>query len=132
MLRTFINTLRLSLVGVLVSFGLGMTTVNAASPTTFAALGSSKNAVCSGAGLTSCSGGTDVNKVITGVINVLSAIIGVAAVIMIIISGLRYITSGGEGQKVASAKGTLIYALVGLVIVALAQVIVHFVLQKTK
>ncbi len=132
MIRTFINSLRLSLIAVLVSFGLGMATVNAAPASGFAALGSSKSEVCKGAGLSSCSGGADVNKVLTGVINILSAIIGVVAVIMIILSGMKYITSGGDGQKVASAKSTLIYSLVGLVIVALAQVIVHFVLGKTK
>ncbi len=132
MIRTLINSLRLSLIAVLVSFGLGMATVSAAPAGVFADLSSSKSAVCGGAGLPSCSGGADVNKVLTGVINVLSAIIGVVAVIMIIISGLRYITSGGDGQKVASAKNTLIYSLVGLVIVALAQLIVHFVLGKTK
>jgi len=60
----------------------------------------------------------------------LSVIVGVAAVIMIILSGLRYITSGGDASKVGAAKSSLIYALIGLVIVALAQVIVHFVFAK--
>jgi hypothetical protein len=49
---------------------------------------------------------------------------------MIILGGLKYITSGGDAQKVASAKSALIYAIVGLVIVALAQAIVRFVLGK--
>lgn len=132
MIRTLINSLRLSLIAVLVSFGLGMATVSAAPASNFGALSSSKTEVCKGAGLTSCDGGSDVNKVLTSVINILSAIIGVVAVIMIILSGLKYITSGGDGQKVASAKNTLVYSLVGLVIVALAQLIVHFVLGKTK
>ena len=46
---------------------------------------------------------------------------------MIIISGFKYVTAGGDSAKVGSAKNTLIYALVGLVIAALAQFIVHFV-----
>jgi len=50
-------------------------------------------------------------------------------VIMIIVGGFRYITSGGESGNVSGAKNTLIYAIVGLVIVALAQIIVHYVLN---
>jgi hypothetical protein len=49
---------------------------------------------------------------------------------MIIYGGFRYVTSGGNDASVSGAKNTIIYALIGLVIVALAQVIVHFVLAK--
>lgn len=63
-------------------------------------------------------------------VNILSVVVGVVAVIMIIYGGFRYITSGGESGSVSSAKNTLIYAVVGLVIVALAQVIVHWVLSS--
>lgn len=72
-----------------------------------------------------------VNSVLSAVVNILSIIVGVAAVIVIVISGLRFITSGGESGKVAAAKNGLIYALVGLIIAALAQVIVHFVLFRS-
>jgi hypothetical protein len=65
------------------------------------------------------------------VVNYFSILIGVVAVIMIIVGGFRYITSGGDSGKVGSAKNTLIYAIIGLVIVALAQIIVHFVLSTT-
>lgn len=71
-----------------------------------------------------------INDTIKLVINLLSFIVGVVAVIMIIIAGLKYITSGGDSNNVASAKNTILYAIIGLVIVALAQVIVRFVLQK--
>jgi hypothetical protein len=50
---------------------------------------------------------------------------------MIIIGGLKYITSGGESSNVSGAKNTIIYAIVGLIVVALAQFIVHFVLANT-
>jgi hypothetical protein len=77
-------------------------------------------------------GGTDkVNTLITQIINVFSVIVGAVAVVMIIIGGFRYVTSGGDSGKVGSAKNTILYALIGLVIVALAQVIVKFVLGKT-
>jgi len=65
------------------------------------------------------------------IINILSIIIGVAAVIMIIFGGFKYITSGGASEKVTSAKNTILYAIIGLIIVALAQLIVHFVLNAT-
>ncbi len=48
---------------------------------------------------------------------------------MIIINGLRFITSGGDSNAVSSAKKGILYAIVGLVIVALAQFIVRFVLN---
>ncbi|MBA3757247.1 hypothetical protein H0X09_00045 [Candidatus Saccharibacteria bacterium] len=65
------------------------------------------------------------------IVNILSVIIGVIAVIMIIFGGLRYITSGGDSTKVGNAKNTILYALIGLIIVALSQVIVRFVLSNT-
>lgn len=80
-----------------------------------------------------CDGSADgegLNTLLTNVVNIFSAIVGVVAVLMVIYGGFRYITSGGDQNKVASAKNTLIYAIIGLVIVALAQVIVHFVLGQ--
>ena len=76
-------------------------------------------------------GATDkVNNIITTVINIFSVIVGIVAVIMIIVGGLKYITSGGASDSVSSAKNTILYAVIGLIIVALAQIIVRFVLNK--
>ena len=63
------------------------------------------------------------------IVNIFSVIVGIVAVIFVIYGGFRYITSGGDSGNVGNAKNTLIYALVGLVIVALAQLIVHYVLS---
>ncbi len=71
-----------------------------------------------------------VNDLIATVINVFSFVVGVVAVIMIIIGGFRYITSGGDSASVSAAKNTILYAIIGLVIVAFAQFIVHFVLSR--
>jgi cytochrome bd-type quinol oxidase subunit 2 len=71
-----------------------------------------------------------VNNIIKQVINIFSIVVGVISVIMIIIGGLKYITSGGESGNVTSAKNTILYAVIGLVVVALAQIIVRFVLAK--
>ncbi len=64
------------------------------------------------------------------IIDIFSLIVGIVSVIMIIIAGLRYITSGGEAQNVTNAKNTILYAIVGLVIVIFAQTIVKFVITK--
>jgi hypothetical protein len=71
-----------------------------------------------------------VNTLIADVINIFSLIVGIVAVIMIIVGGFRYITSGGDSNNVTAAKNTILYAIIGLVIVALAQFIVRFVLNK--
>jgi hypothetical protein len=83
---------------------------------------------CSGDSNGGVSGG--LQGIASKVVNFLSVIVGVVAVIMIIVGGFRYITSGGESSNVSGAKNTLIYAIVGLIIVALAQFIVHFVLGQ--
>jgi len=72
-----------------------------------------------------------VNTLIAQVINIFSLVVGVVSVIMIIIGGLKYITSGGDAGNVSGAKNTILYAVIGLVVVALAQVIVRFVLDRT-
>lgn len=81
---------------------------------------------------TSC-GAADgqVSKIIRIVLQMLSIVAGIIAVIMVIISGLKYITSQGDSNKIASAKNSLIYAIVGLVIVAAAQIIVQFVIRTS-
>lgn len=77
-----------------------------------------------------CATGAGVQKTITNVVNLFSLIVGIVAVIMIIVAGLMFITAGGDSGKVANARNTILYAAVGLVVVALAQTIVRFVLNK--
>ena len=64
------------------------------------------------------------------IIDVLSLIVGIVSVVMIIIGGLRYITSSGDSANVTNAKNTILYAIVGLVIVLFAQTIVRFVVGR--
>lgn len=84
---------------------------------------------------TGCGGQQDTSSniaaILTDIINIFSVIVGAVAVIMIIVGGFKYITSGGESSNVSGAKSTIVYAIVGLVIVVLAQVIVRFVLSKS-
>ena len=74
--------------------------------------------------------GRSLEDTIHNVINILSVIVGIVAVVMIIVAGFRFITSAGNEQTVASARRTLLYSVVGLVVVALAQVIVQFTLNE--
>ena len=78
-------------------------------------------------------GNTDVKTfqdTLATIINIISIVVGVVAVIMIIFGGFKYITSGGAAEKVTGAKNTILYGIIGLVIVALAQIIVKFVLNQ--
>lgn len=75
--------------------------------------------------------GTTVTTIARKVVNIFSIVVGAISVIMIIYGGFRYITSGGSQERVGSAKNTLIYAIIGLIIVALAQVIVNVVLSTS-
>lgn len=85
------------------------------------------NADASGCG---ASDSTNLDSILRLVINIFSIIVGFVAVVMIIVGGIKYITSGGESSNISGAKNTIVYAIIGLIIVALAQVLVHFVLQK--
>lgn len=99
-----------------------------------AGAGSAKNEICSGIGVASGSCSTKKNTTIEnalkGIINLLSLIAGFAGLVMIILSGLRFVTAQGESSSVTAARSALIWALVGLVVALLAQVIVHFVIGK--
>ena len=64
------------------------------------------------------------------IINIFSVVVGAVSVIMIIIGGFRYIISGGDSGNVQSAKNTILYAIVGLLIVLFAQVIIRFILSN--
>lgn len=70
------------------------------------------------------------NGVLHKVANIISILGGIVAIIVIIIGGLQYVTSVGDPQKVSSARSMIIGAIVGLLIIALAQAIVIFALKN--
>jgi bacteriorhodopsin len=75
-------------------------------------------------------GASRINDTVTNVIVFFQVVVGLISVFFIIYGGLRYITSGGETGAVKSAKNTILYAILGLVIVLIAQFIVQFVLNR--
>lgn len=67
---------------------------------------------------------------ITTVLNILFIAIGALAFLMIVIGGFRYVISGGDATKVAESRKMIIYALVGILVAALAAAIVNLILDK--
>lgn len=64
------------------------------------------------------------------VINIMLYLIGVIAVIMIIIGGIKYVTSNGDSASISSAKNTILYAVIGVVVAILAFAIVNWIVDN--
>lgn len=95
-------------------------------------LGDSSNGV-SNSTVNDCTNGDGNNQLasmVNNIINLFSIVVGAASVLMIIYGGFKYITSGGSDDSTKAAKNTILYALVGLVIVLISQTIVKFVFSK--
>ncbi len=73
--------------------------------------------------------GPDLFEVVKNLLNTTFGIVGVIAVIMMIIGGFYYMTSQGSPDKVQKGKNTILYGLIGMVIVLSAFAIVNFVLD---
>jgi hypothetical protein len=72
------------------------------------------------------------NKLMQNIISTLLVVLGMIAVVMIVIGGIRYTTSNGDPSQVKSAKDTILYAVVGLVVAIMAYAIVNFVISQFK
>lgn len=68
--------------------------------------------------------------ILTKAASIISILVGIAAVIALIIAGLRYVLASGDPANVSKARNTITYALVGIVVAASAQGIIIFVLNK--
>jgi hypothetical protein len=75
---------------------------------------------------------TGPNGLIGIVSNTLIFLVGALSVIVLIVGGLRYVLSGGNPAQVTSAKNTILYAIVGIVIAVAAYAIVQFVFKQLK
>lgn len=72
----------------------------------------------------------DLQTSVTNILNAVIGVLGIVAVIVIIIGGVTYMTSSGDAGKVKKAKDTILYGVIGLVVVALAFAIVNFVIAN--
>lgn len=71
-----------------------------------------------------------VDSTVTNVINILLYVIGVISVIMIVVGGIKYSLSNGDSSAITSAKNTIMYAVIGLVVAIMAFAIVNFVINR--
>lgn len=69
----------------------------------------------------------DLALVALAVVEILLRIVGIIAIAYVVFGSIKYVTSQGEPDKVSEAKGTIINALVGMVIAALAVGMVSFI-----
>ena len=68
-------------------------------------------------------------NIANNVLNLAYAFVWTIAVGFIIYAGIQYATANGDMNKVIKAKNTIIYAVVGLIIVLLAAAITFFITQ---
>ena len=81
------------------------------------------------AGAVCKSKGEDAKKIIGTIVNTLLFLVGVVSVIVIIIGGIMYTTSGGDSGGVTKAKNTILYAVIGLVVAFMAFAVVNWVVK---
>lgn len=86
--------------------------------------------IMEGAGNTGdAANGPSVEDAIAAVANILLFLVGAIAVIMIIIGGLRYVTSQGDSGAMQSAKNTILYAIIGVIVAIIAYAIVNLIVD---
>lgn len=79
-----------------------------------------------------CNDTRNVGDVIKVVADTLLFMIGAAAVIVIIIAGIRMVTSSGNSESVAKARNSIIWASIGVVVASAAYAIMSFVFERVK
>jgi P pilus assembly chaperone PapD len=71
--------------------------------------------------------GADLPAAVLNVVNALLILAALAAMVFLLIGGIRYIFSQGDEEKAATAKNTILYAVIGLIVIGLAAVVVNFI-----
>lgn len=128
-----LKLIKVLIITITLTLSLGSSVVSADGFNNFAATSASKKDACVALNQLdpnrSCTTGSQtVNNIASQVVSILSIIVGIASVIMIIFSGFRFITAAGDTNSINSARSTLIYAVVGIIIAVLAQFIAQKVL----
>jgi cytochrome bd-type quinol oxidase subunit 2 len=86
---------------------------------------------CSALGI-SCSGSEDTDSLlftIVNIVNVLLGLVGIVAAVYLVLGGVRYIMSEGESNETEKAKATIIYALIGLLVIGISAALVNFIIS---
>jgi len=119
--------IKLFVAAAVMSLGLGVATLQPVGAINVFKNCNNSEAICKEAHNKNALGGY-----IKKIINILLQVLGIISVIVIIVGGIRYATSGGDSKQTAAAKDTILYAVVGLVVAILAYAIVNFVLSNLK
>ena len=69
-------------------------------------------------------------QIVSNVLNTVYFVSGIVAVIVIILAGYKYTTSIGDSGAITKAKTSILHAVIGLVVIALAFVITWFVIGR--
>lgn len=75
-------------------------------------------------------GERDIRQTIAQIINVFMGLLGTVAVVIILIGGFKWMTAGGNDEKVGEAKKLLLSGVVGLAIILAAFSITRFVVDS--
>ena len=70
------------------------------------------------------------NSQVGRIVNLVLMIAGVVSVITVIVGGILYALSTGDSAKTAKAKDTILYAVIGLIVVASAFAITNFIIGR--
>ena len=83
-----------------------------------------------GSAICSHTGGNPIDTVLHNITNIVAVIAGVAAVIVIIMAGIRFMSAGGNAEEVAKARRAIILAATGLIIIVLARAIINLIISR--
>jgi quinol-cytochrome oxidoreductase complex cytochrome b subunit len=72
----------------------------------------------------------DANTVLSNTLNAVYLVAGIVAVIAIIIAGYTYTTSNGNAASITKAKDTILYSVIGLIVIIMAFAITWFVIGR--
>lgn len=128
-MKSLIEKLRISLLLVpAVALGLSFATpLTASAECTTDELNAANGANCAQGNNTPTNLFDGENSIFKNIVNILLFLVGAVSVIMLIFGGIKYVTSGGAQDQVTSAKNTIMYAIIGIVVALLAFAVVNFV-----
>ena len=75
---------------------------------------------------------SDLESTISGIINTVISIVGLIAIVVIVIGGIKIITSGGDEDAKKGGTNFITYGIIGLVVVILAYAIVNFIITRIR
>ncbi len=106
----------------------GVTAIVAAPQPAFACTG--KECITDGAENVDTGSTKTVPSAIKTVTQVLLFLVGAVSVIMLVIGGFKYVVSNGNAEQIKSAKNTIMYAIIGLVVAIVAYAVVDWVVKQ--